>query len=344
MGGEGAALRLGAANPDYEFCAALVREPSRERPNLNVDQVTNDVLAFLATRPDVVIDALPSGPAGAALISAALDRGVGVVTANKQAIAGSMREFTNLAEESGAAFCYSASVGGGAPFIETIARARKAGDIAGVEAVLNGTVNFILTSLAHGEALAHREVGLALGSSIASLVQVECLSFGLMDFVSAHGGAIPASAMGSARGATSDGLDQFSHPLVLRAKLEIASACHAHGKVPSHCVVTEFNDVVAVRAAARRAAEEFGYTRMWSIHPAQIRPILEAFAPSEAEIQIATTIVAAAIQAAWAPIQLDGKLHDRASYRYYWQVLERAHRTGRPLPEAVQIHFQAPRH
>ena len=149
--GEGAALRLGAANPDYEFCAALVREPSRERPNLNVDQVTNDVLAFLATRPDVVIDALPSGPAGAALISAALDRGVGVVTANKQAIAGSMREFTNLAEESGAAFCYSASVGGGAPFIETIARARKAGDIAGVEAVLNGTVNFILTALAKGE-------------------------------------------------------------------------------------------------------------------------------------------------------------------------------------------------
>ncbi len=27
---------------------------------------------------------------------------------------------------------------------------------------------------------------------------------------------------------------QFEHPLVLRAKLEIAAACHAHGKVASH--------------------------------------------------------------------------------------------------------------
>ena len=89
-----------------------------------------------------------------------------------------------------------------------------------------------------------------------------------MDFVSAHGGAIPDSAMGVQ--------GQFTHPLVVRAKLEIASACHAHGKVPSHCVVTEFSDASALQAAAQRVALELGYTRMWSIHPAQIRPILEA--------------------------------------------------------------------
>ena len=65
---------------------------------------------------------------------------------------------------------------------------------------------------------------------IAAHPRVQSLSFGLMDFVSSHGGAIPASAMGS--------VGQFAHPLVVRAKLEIASACHAHGKVPSHCVVT----------------------------------------------------------------------------------------------------------
>ena len=41
-----------------------------------------------------------------------------------------------------------------------------------------------------------------------------------------------------------------------------------------------------MRAAARQAASEFGYTRMWSIHPNQIRPILEAFAPDERQIQI----------------------------------------------------------
>jgi citrate lyase subunit beta/citryl-CoA lyase len=172
---------------------------------------------------------------------------------------------------------------------------------------------------------------------IAAHPRVQSVSFGLMDFVSAHGGAIPAQAMGIE--------GQFTHPLVVRAKVEISSACHAHGKVPSHSVVTEFKDAKALGAAARRAAQEFGFTRMWSIHPDQIRPILEAFSPSSHEIELATKIIAAAERADWAPISGDGKLADRASYRYYWQVLERAHQTGRKLPNEVQGWFEpAPRH
>ena len=169
---------------------------------------------------------------------------------------------------------------------------------------------------------------------IAAHPRVQSLSFGLMDFVSAHGGAIPASAMGSA--------GQFTHPLVVRAKLEISAACHAHGKVPSHCVVTEFQDLNALQSAAQRAARDLGYTRMWSIHPAQIRPILAAFAPAQDEIDTASKIIAAGADAAWAPISFDGVLHDRASYRYFWQVLERAHHTGRSLPSAVQNWFVDP--
>ena len=168
---------------------------------------------------------------------------------------------------------------------------------------------------------------------IAAHPRVQSLSFGLMDFVSAHGGAIPASAMG-AQG-------QFEHPLVVRAKLEIASACHAHGKVPSHCVVTEFSDLAALHRAASQAADRFGFTRMWSIHPAQIRPILQAFAPAAEAIETAAKILLAAIQADWAPINFDGVLHDRASYRYYWQLLERAQRTGSPLPALARPWFAA---
>ena len=159
---------------------------------------------------------------------------------------------------------------------------------------------------------------------IAAHPRVQSLSFGLMDFVSAHAGAIPADGMGA--------VGQFSHPLLVRAKLEIASAAHAAGKVPSHCVVTEFKDETAMRSAARRAAREFGYTRMWSIHPSQIRPILEAFAPDERQVDEATRLLLAAERAEWAPISFDGSLHDRASYRHFWQVLERAHATGRVLP------------
>lgn len=174
---------------------------------------------------------------------------------------------------------------------------------------------------------------------IAAHPRVQSISFGLMDFVSAHGGAIPSSAMGYQ--AESDGMsfDQFSHPLVMRAKLEIAAACHAHGKVPSHCVVTEFGEVSAIQSAARQATRRLGFTRMWSIHPAQIRPILAAFSPSDDEVQEAADIIAKASQADWAPISFSGKLHDRASYRYFWQVLERAHQTGRKLPSDAQVFF-----
>ena len=163
---------------------------------------------------------------------------------------------------------------------------------------------------------------------IAAHPRVQSLSFGLMDFVSAHAGAIPAEGMGAA--------GQFTHPLVVRAKLAIASAAHAAGKVPSHCVVTEFGDADALRHAARRAAREFGFTRMWSIHPAQIRPILDAFAPDAREVDTAAQILLAAQRADWAPVSFAGSLHDRASYRHFWQLLERAHRTGAALPAEVR--------
>lgn len=168
---------------------------------------------------------------------------------------------------------------------------------------------------------------------IASHPRLQSLSFGLMDFVSAHGGAIPSGGMGVE--------GQFTHPLVVRAKLDIASACHAHGKVPSHGVVTEFKDTQAFGRAASRAVREFGYTRMWSIHPDQIRPILEAFAPEAKEIDTAARVLLDAQAAEWAPISHGGRLEDRASYRYHWQVLERAHRTGRKLPAEVAGWFDA---
>lgn len=175
--------------------------------------------------------------------------------------------------------------------------------------------------------------------TLAAHPRIESLSFGLMDFVSAHRGAIPHTAM-SAQG-------QFEHPLVLRAKLEIAAACHGEAKVPSHCVVTEFTDTDALRTAALNASRRLGYTRMWSIHPNQIRPIVEAFTPAAAEIDQAIEILLTARDAHWAPIRHGApgreQLHDRASYRYFWQVLQRAHRTafagGPQLPADVRLAF-----
>lgn len=166
---------------------------------------------------------------------------------------------------------------------------------------------------------------------IAALPQVESLSFGLMDFISGHLGAIPSNAMRSP--------GQFEHPLVRRAKLEISAAALAHGKVPTHNVTTEFKDTTIVVNDAQRARQEFGYLRMWSIHPEQIKPILTAFAPRATEVNEAAHILIAAQEKHWGPIEYHGKLHDRASYRYYWYVLKRAHQLHLHIPDIALNSF-----
>ncbi|OPF62172.1 aldolase [Hydrogenophaga sp. H7] len=227
-------------------------------------------------------------------------------------------DVATIAGQAGARLCHLM-----VPKVESVADVERA--VAAMDAA--GAAALPLHVLIESPAAVHRAFDIAAHPRVASL------SFGLMDFVSAHGGAIPASAMTLA--------GQFSHPHVLRAKIEMAAACHAHGKVPSHNVVTEFKDLPALQNAVRKAATELGYTRMWSIHPDQIRAIVAAFSPAEAEIETALAIVERAAAADWAPVQHEGRLHDRASYRYYWQVIERAHQTGHALPETVRGWFLA---
>ncbi len=160
-------------------------------------------------------------------------------------------------------------------------------------------------------------------NGIAGLRAITSLSFGVMDFVSSHYGAISDEAIRSPL--------QFEHPLVRRAKIELSAACHRFGKIPSHNVCTEFKQPAQAYLDAKRAKDEFGYLRMWSIHPNQVADILRAFAPSDHELQIALEILDKAQQNAWGPIEHAGRLHDRASFRYYLNVLLGAQRTGHPL-------------
>lgn len=166
---------------------------------------------------------------------------------------------------------------------------------------------------------------------IAALDRVESLDFGLMDFVSGHHGAIPGAAMRSP--------GQFEHPLIIRAKSDISAAALANGVVPSHNVTTELKDLDYIRRDAERARKEFGYLRMWSIHPNQIIPIIEAMRPDFSEVEEAANILLAAQDKSWGPIQHAGKLHDRASYRYYWELLKRATATGMALPADAANRF-----
>ena len=75
---------------------------------------------------------------------------------------------------------------------------------------------------------------------------------------------------------------------------------------------------------------------MWSIHPDQIKPIVKALSPRSAEINEAIAILQAAQDKQWGPIEIQGRLHDRASYRYFWTVLKKASLSGIKLPEGAQ--------
>lgn len=166
---------------------------------------------------------------------------------------------------------------------------------------------------------------------IAALPWLQVLDFGLMDFVSGHHGAVPAAAMRSP--------GQFEHKLLVRAKTEVVAAALAHGIVPAHNVTLDLKNAQATYADARRARIEFGFLRMWSIHPVQVQPIVDAMKPDFSDVQDGAAILLAAQKADWGPIQHAGELHDRATYRYYWEVLQKAHVTGVSIPEEAAKAF-----
>jgi citrate lyase subunit beta/citryl-CoA lyase len=169
---------------------------------------------------------------------------------------------------------------------------------------------------------------------IAALPWLQVLDFGLMDFVSGHHGAIPSAAMRSP--------GQFEHALVARAKAEVVAAALAHGVVPAHNVTLDLKNPYTTYGDARRARTEFGFLRMWSIYPAQIQPIVDAMAPDFAEVATASAILLKAQAASWGPIQHEGDLHDRATYRYFWQLVQRARMSGQKLPAAAEAAFFEP--
>jgi citrate lyase subunit beta/citryl-CoA lyase len=170
--------------------------------------------------------------------------------------------------------------------------------------------------------------------AIAKLPWVQVLDFGLMDFISGHHGAIPASAMKSP--------GQFEHALVARAKAHVVAVALAHGVVPAHNVTLDLKNVYQTHADAARARTEFGFLRMWSIYPAQIKPIVEAMAPDFSEVRRSCEILLAAQKASWGPIQHGGDLHDRATYRYFWELVQHAHFSGQQLPDDVNVWFASP--
>lgn len=155
---------------------------------------------------------------------------------------------------------------------------------------------------------------------ISRLPWMQVLDFGLMDFISGHFGAIPLSNMKSP--------GQFEHELVRRAKTELVAAALADGIVPAHNVTLDLKNYEQTNADARRARHDFGFLRMWSIYPTQIDAIVDGMKPNHSEVKKGIEILTKAQDANWGPIQHEGELHDRATYRGFWTLVQQARLSG----------------
>ncbi len=160
---------------------------------------------------------------------------------------------------------------------------------------------------------------------IAGLPWLEALAFGQLDFISEHHGAIPLNAMQSPA--------QFEHALIVRAKAEIVEAALTNALVPTHSLTLELTNTAKITEDASIARDKFGFLRMWSIHPTQITPIVDAMKPRYEDVHSAELILIEAQKADWAPIRYEGKLQEAATYRYFWELLKRAHSAGITLSD-----------
>lgn len=80
-------------------------------------------------------------------VRASLEAGKNVVTANKFLICEYYEELNKLAAEKGVSLRFTASVGGGIPWLINLQRIKRFSSVSKIVGILNGTTNFILDSM-----------------------------------------------------------------------------------------------------------------------------------------------------------------------------------------------------
>lgn len=120
---------------------------------LTAELITRDAHA-LVTRPDidVVVELFGGHEPARSLILAALEAGKDVVTANKALLAEHGDKIFKTGARHGRFIGFEASVGGGVPIIRTLREALAADRQKAVYGIVNGTCNYILSTMAESGA------------------------------------------------------------------------------------------------------------------------------------------------------------------------------------------------
>src|SRR5688572_18166634 len=131
----------------FDLQRALVRDVEKPRACPHT-HLTANAAAFLRGDYDVVIEALDGAEPARTLVSQLLARGTSVVTANKALVAAHGHDLEAIAATSGASFRFEATALSAIPFLGTLAARPLVASVTRVVAVVNGTSNYLLTSLA----------------------------------------------------------------------------------------------------------------------------------------------------------------------------------------------------
>jgi homoserine dehydrogenase len=147
---DNATLLSSRAGRELKVVAVAMRDAKKKRDiKLDGIRVVADALA-LARDPeiDIIVEVI-GGQGGIAkkLIETAIKNGKHVVTANKALIAHHGSALAQLAEKNGVVLAFEAAVAGGIPIIAALRSGLAANRITRVAGILNGTCNYILTTM-----------------------------------------------------------------------------------------------------------------------------------------------------------------------------------------------------
>nr|WP_318540055.1 homoserine dehydrogenase [Terribacillus saccharophilus] len=133
---------------EVQVAGVLVREKQKYEQQVTDALLTDDAAElFSISDLDVIIEASVGIEPAFSYLTEAIHHGCHIITANKELIASRGAELKRLAKEKGVRLEYEAAVAGGVPVIGTLKQLLHINHVVKVEAILNGTSNFILTEM-----------------------------------------------------------------------------------------------------------------------------------------------------------------------------------------------------
>lgn len=128
----------------------VVRDAKKPRDTtLPAELVSTDIAAAIADPTvHVVVELIGGTTTAKKVVLDALAAGKHVVTANKALLAAHGAEVFEAARKAERAICFEAAVAGGVPIIRALGESLAANQVTAIQGILNGTSNFIITSMA----------------------------------------------------------------------------------------------------------------------------------------------------------------------------------------------------